>query len=63
MKGHAVDHTTQTADQPQHQPTDRLRNYPYEAQERAAIYEFEAGMTRKDAEERVIREMEGLADR
>lgn len=35
---------------------DRLRNYPYEVQERAAIYEYEGRMTRQEAEERAVRE-------
>jgi hypothetical protein len=29
------------------------RKYGYEAAERAAIYEYEAGMTREEAEEKV----------
>lgn len=35
-----------------------IENYPYEVRERAAIYEFEAGMSREEAEDRAISEFE-----
>lgn len=36
--------------------TTRIEDYPYEVQERAAIYEFDAGMTRDQAEARAVEE-------
>lgn len=33
------------------------QNYGYEAVERASIYEYELGLTRKEAEERVLNEI------
>ena len=40
----------------------KIRNYPYEVQERAAIYEFEAGMTREEAEDKAIEDYDGRED-
>jgi hypothetical protein len=37
------------------------RKYGYEAAERAAIYEYEAGMTREEAEEKVKKEIDDNA--
>lgn len=37
------------------QPIDR---YPYEVRERAAIYEFDGGMTRTEADAKAINEYE-----
>jgi hypothetical protein len=34
------------------------QQHGYEAAERAAIYEYEAGMTREKAEEKVVKELE-----
>jgi len=42
--------------------TDQLeREHGYEAAERAAIYEYEAGMTREEAEEKVKKEIDDNA--
>lgn len=35
-----------------------IENYPCEVRERAAIYEYEANMSREDAEDRAITEFE-----
>jgi len=35
-----------------------IEKYPYEVQERAAIYEYDAGMSRGEAEKRAIEEYE-----
>jgi hypothetical protein len=38
--------------------TKPIDQYPYHVRERAAIYEYEANMTREDAENKAIKEYE-----